>query len=183
MRLFVCLRDECEDFIPKEPQDSYGFADAGSDTVYVLVDNIMRTAFSFFILQMKRTDIPLACFYDICLYCSHHDDDTGECRFKVGTNCIINIYCSAINKVALHELLHLCGCSEQDLRRDTEILRKFYKERLCPKFKRRPKIVIDDLSETHLNVAFLFSTKNSGYYRQGVVNAHAQYPLITLTTK
>ena len=157
MRLFIGLRDECEDFIPKESLDCYGFANIESDIAYVLVDNMMRTAFSFFILQMKRTDIPLACLFDICLYCLCHDVDTGECRFKVRTDCIINIYCSAINKVALHELLHLCGCSEQDLQRDTEILRKFYSERLCPKFKRKTKIVIDDLDDPCLNVAFLFS--------------------------
>ena len=156
MRLLVCLRDECASARASESLDSYGFADVGSDIAYVLVDNIMRTMFSFVVLRMERTDIPVECLFDVCLYCLHHDNESGECKLKVRTACIIKVYCCGINSVTLHELLHLCGCSEEDLQRDTEVLRRFYKERLCPKFKRKAKIVIDDLSEPDLNFTFLF---------------------------
>lgn len=156
MRLTVCLKNEYEDFIAKKHGDSYGFADIKANTAYFLVDNIMRNMFSFVVLRMERTDIPVECLFDVCLYCLHHDNQSGECKLMVRTDCIIKVYCSGINKVTLHELLHLCGCRGEDLQRDTEILRKFYKERLCPRFKRRTKIVIDDLSEPDLNFTFLF---------------------------
>lgn len=155
MKLIFCLRDECEHSIPEEDRDSHGLANKSSGTAYILVDNVVRTSFSFFVLGTERTDIPLECLYDICLHCVHHDE-TGECELRARSDCIMKIYCSTIDRVGIHELLHLCGCSEEELRRDTEALRKFYKERLCAKFERRAKKVIDDFSERYLNVAFLF---------------------------
>jgi hypothetical protein len=52
-------------------------------------------------------------YVETCRDCKHHDNTTGSC--VVGACPFLDPVISEINRVVTHELLHLCGCSKEQI--------------------------------------------------------------------
>ena len=70
--------------------------------------------------------------FDMCLHCLHRFDDVLDC--KIGIDSLVEQIVCEINRISVHELLHLCGLDEDQV---GNCMGKMYRFWPCPKFKEK----------------------------------------------
>lgn len=110
-------------FIPKDIRlEANGCAWNPKDIAIIFVDNTIGYG-----------NICAPDYFQGCWYCSNHKD--GSCL--ANQEPCLNPAISELNRVTLHELLHLCGCNEDQVRPIDRVIHPF---KICSLFHDRSDI-------------------------------------------
>ncbi len=104
MEIKVGLSKEFKQIPKKYRNRINGFADRTSQIGYVIVDGIMTTSKT--LMLMCKVQISIA-----CCFCQHATNDTCQ----KGINPCMETFMREVSEVIVHELLHLCDCSEAQI--------------------------------------------------------------------